>query len=140
VIDDDEIDEKADEVKSEELDIRDKEFVTIPELETIYFGYDSSTLSKEARDTLSDNVKYLTKHAELDITAELAKILKEKTSQIDEKLVGINDLRMHGQNKWLIHFLLARITRHIEQRSGIASNFQDYINRKVDRPFQVEHI
>lgn len=71
---------------------------------------------------------------------ELAKILREKASQIDENLNGIKNLRMHGQNKRFIQFLLARITAHIESKSKISSKFEDYISKDLDKPFQVEHI
>lgn len=71
---------------------------------------------------------------------ELAMILKEKASQIDEKLNGVKNLRMHGQNKRFIQFLLARITAHIEIKSKIQSKFEDYISKDLDKPFQVEHI
>jgi len=71
---------------------------------------------------------------------ELAELLKGKVSQFDEDLDGFKNLRMHGQNKRLIRFLLARITTYIEKRSGINSKFEDYISREIDRPFQVEHI
>lgn len=71
---------------------------------------------------------------------ELAKIFKEKVSQFDENLNGFRDLRMHGQNKRFVHFLLARIATHIEKKSGISSKFEDYISRDIDKPFQVEHV
>lgn len=71
---------------------------------------------------------------------DLAKLLKEKVSQFEENLEGFKDLIMHGQNKRFIRFLLARITTHIEQKSGMPSNFEDYISRDIEKPFQVEHI
>ena len=71
---------------------------------------------------------------------ELVKLLKEKVSKFDENLDGFKDLRMHGQNKRFIHFLLARITKHIEQKSWMTSKFEDYISREIAKPSQVEHI
>lgn len=71
---------------------------------------------------------------------ELAKIFKEKASQFDVDLNGFMNLKMHGQNKRFIHFLLARMITHIEKKSGINSIFEDYISREIDKPFQVEHI
>lgn len=71
---------------------------------------------------------------------ELDKLLKEKASQFEHTLDGFDNLRMHGQNKRFIHFLLARITQHIEEKSGITSKFEDYISREIAKPFQVEHI
>ena len=71
---------------------------------------------------------------------ELDKLLKEKASQFEHNLDGFDNLRMHGQNKRFIHFLLARITKHIEEKSGMSSKFEDYISREIAKPFQVEHI
>jgi len=71
---------------------------------------------------------------------ELSKILKEKAIQMEWKLDGTKNLGMHGQNRRFIHFLLARITTHIEQKSGRVSNFYDYIRKDIEKPFQVEHI
>jgi len=67
---------------------------------------------------------------------ELAHILKQKVEQIDEKLDSVKNLRMHGQNKRFIKFLLARITNHIEEKSGTTNGFKKYISK----PFQIEHI
>jgi uncharacterized protein with ParB-like and HNH nuclease domain len=69
---------------------------------------------------------------------ELTKLLKEKASEFEHNLDGFEDLRMHGQNKKFIHFLLARITKHIEQKSGVSSSFEDYM--EIAKPFQIEHI
>jgi len=71
---------------------------------------------------------------------DLLTILKKQVSQFEQNLDGFKYLRMHGQNKRFIHFLLARITMYIEKRSGINSKFEDYINRDLEKPFQVEHI
>lgn len=71
---------------------------------------------------------------------ELAGILKRKASEFEEGLDGISQLALHGQNRKFIHFLLARITRHIEEMSGLASSFTDYVNPNLKKPFQIEHI
>lgn len=71
---------------------------------------------------------------------ELAQIFKQKASQITENLGGIKSLRIHGQNRRFIQFLLARITSHIEAKSKIKSTFYDYIRKDIAKPFQVEHI
>jgi len=72
--------------------------------------------------------------------SELAKILKEKVLTFEEDLSKFDELRMHGQNGRFIHFLLARITQHIEKKSKIPSSFEDYTTRDIEKPFQVEHI
>ena len=71
---------------------------------------------------------------------ELAGILKNKVRYFEENLNGFKDLRLHGQNKRFIQFLLARMTVYIEQSCGIKSSVMTYIERDNKRPFQVEHI
>jgi len=70
----------------------------------------------------------------------LAKTLKEKALEIEEGLEGIKSLILHGLNKSFIKFLLARITSYIEEESGILSNFKDYTNPDIKKPFEIEHI
>lgn len=71
---------------------------------------------------------------------ELAQLLKNKVRQFEENLDGMKGLELHSQNKRFIHFLLARITRYIEEKCGVTSNFEDYMNPELKKPFEVEHI
>jgi hypothetical protein len=72
--------------------------------------------------------------------SELTKVLKKKVQEFEEDLSGIQNLVLHHQNKRFIHFLLARITRYIEAKSGIISSFKDYTDPAIEQPFEVEHI
>lgn len=76
---------------------------------------------------------------DMDLEA-LAGLLKEKASEIDEGLEGMKDLILHGQNKRFIKFLLARITKFIEEGSGVPSCFKDYVDPDIKKPFEIEHI
>ena len=71
---------------------------------------------------------------------ELAKILKDKLNSLDESIDGIQWFGLHHQNRNFVHFLLARITHHIEKNSGIPSNFEDYMNNGEGKQFEIEHI
>ncbi len=71
---------------------------------------------------------------------QLAEILKKKASEFEQNLEGMKNLRLNGQNKRFIHFLLARITKYIEDNCSIPSNFQAYIDPELKKPFEVEHI
>ncbi len=71
---------------------------------------------------------------------ELSKLLKEKASEIEEDLEGMKNLRLHGQNKRFIKFLLARITKYIEEQSGIPSSFENYVDPDIKKPFEIEHV
>ena len=72
--------------------------------------------------------------------SELAALLKQKVDTMEETFDGINSFYLHQQNKRGVHYLLARITNHIEVKSGISSNFVTYVSRSIDKPFEIEHI
>lgn len=71
---------------------------------------------------------------------ELAEILKEKIKGFEENLEGVMKFSLHQQNKRLIQFLLARMTNHIEKKCGMPSNFEDYISKEIEKPFEIEHV
>ena len=71
---------------------------------------------------------------------ELSKMLKEEAKGIDENLNGVPRFEMHGQNKHLVKFILARITHFIEEESNVPTDFEKYMSRDIAKPFQVEHI
>lgn len=71
--------------------------------------------------------------------SELVNILHQKLQDTTENFTS-TDFRMHQQNRRQVHLILARITYHIEQESGVASNFPDYISREIKKPFEIEHI
>jgi uncharacterized protein with ParB-like and HNH nuclease domain len=70
----------------------------------------------------------------------LADLLLKKASEVEENFDGMRNLILHGQNKRFIKFLLARITRYIEEESGVPSTFNDYIDPDIKKPFEIEHI
>jgi uncharacterized protein with ParB-like and HNH nuclease domain len=84
--------------------------------------------------------------------AELAAILKQKVAEFDDPnsdqyapFSGILEFAMRQQNRWRVHYLLARMTHHIECESGVAApaDFLKYVNKSGEKrvkPFQVEHI
>ncbi len=70
----------------------------------------------------------------------LADILKEEVSGIPEAFDKLHNFSINQQNRSAIHHILARITYHIEQQSGISSSFESYVSRDIQKPFQVEHL
>lgn len=70
----------------------------------------------------------------------LADILYDHVLQIPEDLSAISSLHLRSHNKRTVHYLLARMTYHIEGESGIPSNFLTYISPKIKRPFEIEHV
>jgi uncharacterized protein with ParB-like and HNH nuclease domain len=71
---------------------------------------------------------------------ELKSILKRKLDEMEESWSGIQDFRLHGQNRVFVKFLLSRITSYIEQESGFSSNFENYYHNPGGKSFEVEHI
>lgn len=71
---------------------------------------------------------------------ELGLILFQKLKDIQENLLGMLILGMHGQNKHFIKFLLSRITAYIEQQCGKSTNFVTYFHNPGGKPFEIEHI
>jgi uncharacterized protein with ParB-like and HNH nuclease domain len=71
---------------------------------------------------------------------ELVIILKEKTSNLDENLDGIQNYGLASQNKKIVHYLLARITNHIEIKSAMESSFENYISKDIEKPYEIEHL
>lgn len=70
---------------------------------------------------------------------ELKEILKKKSGEM-KNFSGLKYFRLHQQNKRYVHYLLARLTQHIELESGIDSKFETYVTKDSKNPFQVEHI
>ena len=67
---------------------------------------------------------------------ELAEIFTNKVTNTKENLDGIRNLRLNGQNKKFIRFLLAKMTSYIEIKSGLPNSFKPYLEDKYD----IEHI
>ncbi|MBI2916166.1 MAG: peptidoglycan-associated lipoprotein Pal [Elusimicrobia bacterium] len=60
----------SDGVETEELDIHGKDFESSKSAAWIYFEYDSSDLSEQARETLAQNAAYLKKNKAIEILVE----------------------------------------------------------------------
>jgi hypothetical protein len=70
---------------------------------------------------------------------ELVVILENKLTEEQTTFRSNDRLRLHGQNRYYIHNLLARITDFVETSSELKSHFTDYIAEGKNR-FEVEHI
>src|SRR6202040_1326231 len=71
---------------------------------------------------------------------ELATMLRERLDGEAETFVSNESFRLHGMNGRQIHRMLARMTDHIETRSGQASRYAEYIQRRGKNGYEVEHI
>jgi len=71
---------------------------------------------------------------------ELAALLHQKVDEMEDTFDTNDRLRIHQQNHYYIHRLLARITNHIELQCGMVSSYASYIDPNIKKPFEVEHI
>ncbi len=70
---------------------------------------------------------------------ELATRLREALSEESETFVSNERLRVHQQNRYAIHRILARLTDYVETASGQTSRYAEYVADGPGR-YEVEHI
>lgn len=70
---------------------------------------------------------------------ELATRLREALSEQTETFISNDRLRVHQQNRYAIHRILARLTDYVETASGQASRYAEYVAEGSNR-YEVEHI
>jgi hypothetical protein len=70
---------------------------------------------------------------------ELVSVLKQRLDDEEETFAKNDRFRLHGMNGRQIHRLLARLTDHVETRSGQASRYVEYILRGR-KGYDIEHI
>lgn len=71
---------------------------------------------------------------------DLAGKLRARLDADGEKFSSNDYLRMHQQNRRHIHYLLARITDHLERSAGGSQRFVEYMNRGGKNGYEIEHI
>jgi hypothetical protein len=82
----------------------------------------------------------LTKKIRRKPLAELGQLLRDEIEQMEFKLDAVSDFRLNGFTvRYMLH-LLARLTRYVEEQSGKQSRFEDYVNRTIANPYDIEHI
>lgn len=76
---------------------------------------------------------------DLDVPS-LTALLHNKLAGMEETFDAVDHFALNRVNRHAVHYLLARMTYHIEQQSGIESSFEAYISREIKKPFEIEHI
>ncbi len=69
----------------------------------------------------------------------LARKLHESLMKETETFASNDELRVHQQNRYALHRILARLTDYVETESGQPSHYLDYINEGKVR-YEIEHI
>lgn len=72
-------------------------------------------------------------------TTNLGARLHQELSRESETFASNHWLRMHQQNRYALHRLLARMTDYIETRSGLPSRYAEYVSTGRAR-YEIEHI
>ncbi len=72
--------------------------------------------------------------------SELVEILTERLNAEEQTFSSNERFRLHGMNKRQIHRMLARMTAYVETRSGQASHYGEYVQRRGKNGYEVEHI
>ena len=70
----------------------------------------------------------------------LKKVLIDILENMNESLSGILEYKLNKQNRKRVHYFLARITDYLEEKSGISSKIDSYLNKANGKDFEVEHI
>lgn len=71
---------------------------------------------------------------------DLANTLHERLAGETETFITNDRFSLHGTNGPRIHRMLARMTDFVETRAGRTSRYQEYVNRNLQDPYEVEHI
>lgn len=67
--------------------------------------------------------------------------LKQQYDNLDyDSATALPELRLNSFTKKYIKNMLARITGYIEEQTGVASNYCNYMNTQTKNPFEIEHI
>jgi uncharacterized protein with ParB-like and HNH nuclease domain len=71
---------------------------------------------------------------------QLAALLKAEMEKSEFKIAGVSEFRLNQfTGRYMLH-LLARLTRFVEEGSGKQSRFEDYVDRNIANPYDIEHI
>jgi len=72
--------------------------------------------------------------------SDLAGMLHQKVDELEDTFDCNDRLRIHQQNHYYLHRMLARIPKSLDSQCGIESSYATYIDTNIKKPFEVEHI
>lgn len=96
--------------------------------------------SRITYNTMSYSMFQLIKQIRNKDTNELVLILKKQLSNQEETFLYNDRFELTSKNKKHVHYLLARITHHIQTECGLVSSFEDLMNYGDAKPYEIEHI
>lgn len=91
--------------------------------------------------TIKNYVFNVTKNIRRCTVDELkAKLKVQYDGLAYDPATALPELRLNSFTKKYIKNMLARITGYIEEQTGVASNYCNYMNTQTKNPFEIEHI
>lgn len=91
--------------------------------------------------TIKNYVFNVTKNIRRCSVDELKARLKAQSDNLAyDPAAALPELRLNSFTKKYIKNMLARITGYIEEQTGVASNYCNYMNTQTKNPFEIEHI
>ncbi len=86
------------------------------------------------------NIFLLSKKIRRKSLTDLLDIFRKEILDMEFQLDKTGEFRLSvWTTRYMLH-LLARITDYVETQSGLNSNFDNYVNRKIKNPYDIEHI
>lgn len=82
----------------------------------------------------------LVKRLRAKSATELAEMLTQEIRNYEYRLDAVASFYLNGWSKRYMLHQLARITHFVEQQSGRDTHFENYVNRKLRNPYDIEHI
>jgi len=90
--------------------------------------------------TIKNAVFKITKNIRRLELNKLEKQLIEELPNSDITIEKIDNFYLNQfTSRYMLH-ILSRITHYIEQESGLNTKIEDYLNRRIKNPFDIEHI
>lgn len=91
--------------------------------------------------TIKNYVFNMTKNIRMTGISELKQKLERQYLEFAfDPASALGDLRLNTFTKRYIKNIIARVTGYIEEQTGVASNYCNYMNIQTKNPFEVEHI
>lgn len=76
----------------------------------------------------------------VDVPTLKEKLAAQYTNLAFDPAVAFTNLGLNSFTKKYIKNILARVTGYIEEQTGVASNYYNYMNTNTKNPFEIEHI
>ena len=71
---------------------------------------------------------------------DLANHLHARLTNESQTFASNDRLSLHQQNRWQLHWLLARMTDYVERASGLQTHYDEYVGGTGRARYEVEHI